>query len=40
VTPIGFVSFIGAAILVLVISILLSLRLRSEPTTGSAPTTG
>ncbi len=33
VTPIGFVSFLGAAILVLVISILLSLRLRSGPPT-------
>jgi Domain of unknown function (DUF4386) len=33
VTPIGFVSFIGAAILVLVISILLSLRLRSGSAT-------
>jgi hypothetical protein len=32
VTPIGFVSFLGAAILVLVISILLSLRARSAPT--------
>lgn len=34
ITPIGFVSFIGSAILVLVISILLSLRARSAPTTG------
>ena len=33
-TPIGFVSFLGAAILVLIISILLSLRARSAPTTG------
>jgi hypothetical protein len=34
ITPIGFVSFIGSAILVLVISILLSLRARSASTTG------
>jgi hypothetical protein len=34
ITPIGFVSFIGSALLVLVISILLSLRARSAPTTG------
>jgi hypothetical protein len=33
VTPIGFVSFLGSAILVLVISVLLSLRARSAPTT-------
>jgi uncharacterized protein DUF4386 len=33
-TPIGFVSAIGAAILVLVLSILLSLRARSGPATG------
>jgi hypothetical protein len=31
VTPLGFVSFIGAAILVLVISILLAMRARSAP---------
>ncbi|MEK6271575.1 MAG: hypothetical protein AABM42_02885 [Actinomycetota bacterium] len=36
VTPIGFVSFLGAAILVLVIGVLLSLRARSAPTGGSA----
>jgi hypothetical protein len=36
-TPIGFVSFIGSGILVLIISILLSLRARSAPTTGVAP---
>jgi hypothetical protein len=34
VTPIGFVSFLGAAILVLVIGVLLSLRARSAPTSG------
>jgi len=34
VTPIGFVAAIGAAILVLVLSILLSLRARSAPATG------
>lgn len=34
VTPFGFVSFIGTAILVLVISVLLSLRARSAPTSG------
>ena len=33
-TPIGFVSAIGAAILVLVLSILLSLRARPGPATG------
>jgi len=33
ITPIGFVSFIGSAILVLVISILLTLRARSASTT-------
>jgi hypothetical protein len=33
VTPAGFISLIGAAILVLIISILLSLRLRSGPET-------
>jgi len=33
-TPIGFVSAIGAAILVLVLSILLSVRARSAPATG------
>jgi hypothetical protein len=33
-TPIGFVAAIGAAILVLVLSILLSLRARSAPSTG------
>jgi hypothetical protein len=30
-TPLGFIGFIGAAILVLVISVMLSLRLRSGP---------
>jgi len=34
VTPIGFVSFLGAAVLVLVISVLLSVRARSAPTSG------
>jgi len=34
VTPIGFASFLGAAILVPVIGILLSLRARSAPTSG------
>ena len=34
VTPIGFVSFLGAAILVLIISVMLSLRARSALTTG------
>ena len=34
VTPIGFVSFLGAAILVLIISIILSLRARSAPASG------
>jgi hypothetical protein len=33
-TPIGFVAFIGSAILVLVLSILLSVRARSTPATG------
>ena len=33
-TPIGFVAAIGAAILVLVLSILLSVRARSAPATG------
>ncbi|HKH15074.1 MAG TPA: hypothetical protein VKA47_10515 [Solirubrobacterales bacterium] len=33
-TPIGFVAAIGAAILVLVLSILLSVRARSAPSTG------
>ncbi len=33
-TPIGFVAAIGAAVLVLVISILLSVRARSAPATG------
>jgi hypothetical protein len=33
-TPIGFVSFLGTAILVLIISILLSVRARSAPTSG------
>jgi hypothetical protein len=33
-TPIGFVAFIGSAILVLALSILLSLRARSTPATG------
>jgi hypothetical protein len=33
-TPIGFVAAIGAAILVLMLSILLSLRARSAPATG------
>lgn len=32
-TPIGFVAAIGAAILVLVLSILLSVRVRSAPST-------
>ena len=32
-TPIGFVAAIGAAILVLVLSILLSVRARSAPAT-------
>ena len=32
-TPIGFVSAVGAAILVLVLSILLSVRARSAPMT-------
>jgi len=34
VTPIGFVAFIGSAILVLVLSILLSVRARATPATG------
>ena len=34
VTPIGFISFLGSAILVLVLSIWLSLRARSAPATG------
>ncbi len=34
VTPLGFASFLGAAILVPVIGILLSLRARSAPTSG------
>jgi hypothetical protein len=38
VTPIGFVSFLGAAILVLIISIMLSLRARSAPPTAAPPT--
>ena len=33
-TPIGFVAFLGTAILVLVISVLLSVRARSAPTSG------
>ena len=33
-TPIGFVAFLGTAVLVLVISVLLSLRARSAPTSG------
>ena len=33
-TPIGFAAAIGAAILVLVLSILLSVRARSAPATG------
>lgn len=34
ITPIGFISALGAAILVLVLSVLLSLRARSAPATG------
>ncbi len=33
-TPIGFVAFLGTAVLVLVISVLLSVRARSAPTSG------
>jgi hypothetical protein len=38
-TPIGFVGFFGAAIAVLVISIMLTLRARSGPATPAAPAT-
>jgi hypothetical protein len=38
VTPIGFVSFLGAAILVLIISVVLSLRARSAAPTAVPPT--
>ena len=34
VTPIGFVAFLGSAIVVLVLSILLSVRARSAPAPG------
>jgi hypothetical protein len=33
-TPIGFIAFLGSAILVVVLSVLLSLRARSAPATG------
>ncbi len=36
-TPIGFVSFLGTALIVLVLSILLSVRARSAPGNGMTP---
>jgi hypothetical protein len=38
-TPLGFVSFLGAAVLILVISIMLSLRLRSGAAAPEHPST-